>query len=87
MTPPDSTPPTPDSTRAYWYPRVRGGITIIAGTLAYVALGAAFGTDAGFGTAFVGMIGSLAAMLVVWWLEARRAARFHGKRPAASTRE
>jgi uncharacterized membrane protein YdjX (TVP38/TMEM64 family) len=54
---------------------VRGGVTVVAGTLAYVALGAAFGTDAGIGTAVVGMLGSLAAMCVVWWLEARRAAK------------
>lgn len=73
----DSTPPTPENTHAFWYPRVRGGITVIAGTLAYVALGSAFGTEAGIGSALVGMLGSLAAMAVVWWLEARRAARHH----------
>ena len=50
-------------------------MTIIAGTLAYVALASAFGNDASFGTAFVGMLGSLAAMAWVWFLEARRAAR------------
>jgi hypothetical protein len=71
----DSTPPTPESTRAFWYPRVRGGLTVIAGTLAYVALAGAFGNDASFGTAFIGMLGSLAAMAWVWWLEARRAAK------------
>lgn len=77
MNQPDSTPPTPDSTRAYWFPRVRGAITVIVGTLAYVALGSAFGTEAGIGSAVVGMFGSLAAMSLVWWLEARRAARHH----------
>lgn len=75
MTQPESTPPTPDETFAFWSPRLRGGVTVVAGTLAYVALGAAFGTEAGIGTACVGMLGSLAAMRVVWWLEARRAAR------------
>ena len=81
MTQPDSTPPTPESTRAYWYPRVRGGITVIAGTLAYVALGSAIGTEAGIGTALVGMLGSLGAMCVVWWLEAKRAAKSHPRQP------
>ena len=72
---PDSTPPTVDGARAYWYPRLRGGITVVAGTLAYVALAAAFGNVASFGTAFIGMLGSLVAMGWVWWLEARRAAK------------
>jgi len=53
---------------------VRGGLTVVAGTLAYVAVGSAFGTEAGIGTAVIGMLGSLAAMSAVWWLEARRAA-------------
>lgn len=79
MTQPDSTQLTPEATRAYWYPRVRGGITVVAGTLAYVALGSAFGTDAGIGTALVGMLGSLATMCAVWWLEARRAAKQRAK--------
>jgi hypothetical protein len=73
-------PPTPGETRSYWAPRVRGGVTVIAGTLAYVALGSAFGTAAGIGSAVVGMLGSIGAMCVVWWLEARRAARFHASR-------
>ena len=77
----DSPPPTPAETRAFWYPRVRGAITIIAGTLAYVALASAFGNDASFGTAFVGMIGSLAAMAWVWFLEARRAAKHAASPP------
>jgi hypothetical protein len=79
MAPHDSTPPTPESTRAFWYPRLRGGLTVVAGTLAYVALAAAFGNDASFGTAFIGMLGSLAAMAWVWWLEARRAAKHSAK--------
>lgn len=58
---------------------------MVAGTLAYVALGSAFGTEAGIGTALVGMLGSLAAMSVVWWLEARRAAKHHRRqRPPQS---
>ena len=69
----DAPLPTVEGARAHWYPRVRGGITVIAGTLAYVTLAAAFGTDASFGTALVGMLGSLAAMAWVWWLETRRA--------------
>lgn len=79
MTQPGSTQLTPADTRAFWYPRVRGGITVVAGTLAYVALGAAFGTDAGIGTALVGMLGSLATMCAVWWLEARRASTQRAK--------
>ena len=75
MTLPDSSPHSPDSTRAFWYPRVRGALTIIAGTLAYVALASAFGNAPSFWTALVGMLGSLAAMGWVWFLEARRAAR------------
>ncbi len=75
---PDSTPPTRENTRAFWFPRIRGGITVIAGTLAYVALASAFGNDASFGTALVGMLGSLAAMRWVWWLEDRRAAKVDG---------
>jgi hypothetical protein len=75
VTPPDSDAPAPDNARAYWYPRVRGGLTVIGGTLAYVAIASAFGNDASFGTAFVGMIGSLVMMLWVWWLEARRNAK------------
>ena len=82
----DSPPPTPAETRAFWYPRVRGAITIIAGTLAYVALASAFGNDASFGTAFVGMIGSLAAMAWVWFLEARRAAK-HAAAPPPRQRD
>ena len=84
---PDSTPPTPENTRAYWYPRVRGGVTVVAGTLAYVALGSAFGTEAGIGSALVGMLGSLAAMSVVWWLEARRAAQFHDAATRSAQRD
>ena len=84
---PDSTPPTLDSTRAYWYPRVRGALTVIGGTLAYVALASAFGNDASFGTAFVGMIGSTAAMGWVWWLEARRAARHESAQRASAQRD
>lgn len=80
MTPADSAAPAPENTRAYWYPRVRGGLTVIGGTLAYVAIASAFGNDASFGTAFVGMIGSLVMMLCVWWLEARRDAKHHGGR-------
>jgi hypothetical protein len=66
-------PPTVEGARAHWYPRLRGGITVIAGTLAYVALASAFGNDASFATALIGMLGSLAAMAWVWWLETRRA--------------
>jgi hypothetical protein len=80
---PDSTPPTADNARAFWHPRIRGGVTIIAGTLAYVALASAFGNDASFGTAFVGMVGSLVAMRFVWWLEERRAAKDAAKAPPA----
>lgn len=77
----DSTPPpTPQDTRAFWFPRVRGGLTVIAGTLAYVALASAFGNAPGFLSAFVGMIGSIVMMSIVWWLEARRAAH-HAARP------
>jgi len=77
----DSTaPPSPAETRAFWYPRVRGAITVIAGTLAYVAVASAFGDTPSFLTAFVGMIGSIAMMCIVWWLEARRAAH-HAARP------
>ena len=77
----DSTPPpSPAQTRAFWYPRVRGAITVIAGTLAYVALASAFGDTPSFLTAFVGMIGSVAMMCIVWWLEARRASH-HAARP------
>lgn len=82
---PDSTPPTPDATRAYWYPRVRGGLTIIGGTLAYVALASAFGNDPSFWTALVGMLGSLAAMAWVWFLERRRAERHAGTQRGAGT--
>ncbi len=81
----DSTPPpTPGETRAFWYPRVRGGITVIAGTLAYVALAAAFGSAPTFVTALVGMLGSIVMMTWVWYLESRRAER-HRRRgmPAA----
>jgi hypothetical protein len=75
----DSTPPpTPTETRAFWYPRVRGGITVIVGTLAYVALAAAFGNTPSFATAFVGMVGSIVMMSWVWYLESRRAAKHHG---------
>lgn len=77
----DSPPPTPAETRAFWYPRVRGAMTLIAGTLAYVALASAFGNDPSFGTAFVGMLGSLAAMAWVWFLEARRAAKHAASSP------
>ncbi|MCC7052889.1 MAG: hypothetical protein IT355_06440 [Gemmatimonadaceae bacterium] len=66
-------PPTPRETQAYWSPRLRGGATVIAGTLAYGALDGAFGGAGGFGTAVVGMLGSLGMMGVVWWLERRRA--------------
>ena len=75
MPKPDSTPPSVAGARAYWYPRMRGGFTVLLGTLAYVALAAAFGTDPTFATALVGMTGSLAAMGCVWWLEARRAVK------------
>lgn len=83
---PDSTPPTVDGARAHWYPRIRGGITVIAGTLAYVALASAFGNDASFGAALIGMLGSLAAMGCVWWLEARRAAKDAAAASAKSQR-
>jgi hypothetical protein len=86
VSPLDSTPHTPEDTRAYWYPRVRGGITVIVGTLAYVALASAFGNDASFGTALVGMLGSLASMSWIWWLEARRAART-ASRPNTAQRD
>jgi len=77
MPQPDSPLPTSADTRAFWFPRLRGGITVLAGALAYVAVASAFGNDASFGTALVGMLGSLAAMGCVWWLEARRAAKHH----------
>ncbi len=78
----DSTPPpTPSETRAFWYPRIRGGITVIAGTLAYVALAAAFGNAPSFVTALVGMLGSIVMMSWVWYLESRRAAKHHGAAP------
>ena len=70
----DSTPPpTPIETRSHWAPRVRGGATVVGGTLAYGALDGAFGGTSSFGTAVVGMLGSLGMMCVVWWLEKRRA--------------
>jgi hypothetical protein len=75
MPKPDSPPPTVVGARAYWYPRMRGGLTVLLGTLAYVSLAAAFGSDPTFATALVGMVGSLVAMGFVWWLEARRAAK------------
>ena len=68
-------PPTPPETRAYWYPRVRGGLTVVGGTLAYVAVAAAFGNAPSFVTALVGMLGSVGMMSWVWYLEARRAAK------------
>ena len=72
----DSLPPsTPAETRAHWYPRLRGGLTVIGGTLAYVALAAAFGNAPSFVTALVGMLGSVAMMSWVWYLESRRAAK------------
>ena len=81
----DSTPPpAPHETHAFWYPRVRGAITVVAGTLAYGALAGAFGADLGFGSALVGLAGSLIMMVIVWKLEARRAAKHHG-RPASTT--
>ena len=85
MPKPDSTPPTVAGARAYWYPRMRGGLTVLLGTLAYVSLAAAFGNDPTFATALVGMIGSLIAMGWVWWLEARRAAK--GAAAAPSPRQ
>lgn len=66
---------------------MRGAFTVIGGTLGYVALATAFGDDASFGTAFVGMIGSTAAMGWVWWLEARRAARQAAAQRAAAQRD
>ncbi len=68
-------PPAPSETRAYWYPRVRGGLTVIGGTLAYVAVAAAFGNAPSFVTALVGMLGSVGMMSWVWFLEARRATK------------
>jgi len=59
---------------------VRGGVTVIAGTLAYVALASAFGDAPSFLSALVGMIGSIVMMSIVWWLEARRATH-HAARP------
>lgn len=50
---------------------------MIAGTLAYVALAAAFGNAPGFVTTLVGMIGSIVMMSWVWYLESRRAAKYH----------
>ena len=74
----DSTPPpTPEETQRHWDPRLRGALTLLAGTLVYCGVATAFGTSASMGTALVGMFGSLSAMAVVWWLEARRAARYH----------
>lgn len=83
----DSTPPTPDDARAYWHPRLRGALTVIGGTLAYVALASAFGNTASFGTAFVGMVGSTAAMGWVWWLEARHAAKHAAAQRASAQRD
>lgn len=76
VSPSEAPPPTPAETRSYWYPRLRGGITVIAGSLAYIAVGSAFGTAPSAWTALVGMLGSLAAMGCVWFLEARRAAAY-----------
>jgi hypothetical protein len=74
----DSTPPpTPEETRRHWVPLLRGATTLMAGTLVYCGVAVAFGSNATMGTALVGMCGSLSAMLVVWQLEARRAARHH----------
>jgi hypothetical protein len=72
-----SAPRTPlvDRAWSYWHPRVRGGLLVILGTLAYAAVAAAFGESPGFVTALIGMCGSLAAMAWVWWLESRRAAK------------
>jgi len=83
----DSTPPpTQTETRSFWYPRVRGGITVIAGTLAYVAIAAAFGNTPSFTTAFVGMLGSIIMMSWVWYLESRRAVKHHGPASAPQDR-
>jgi hypothetical protein len=83
--PSDSTPPpTPYDTQAFWYPRVRGALTVVAGTLAYGALATSFGTDLGFGSALVGLAGSLAMMVIVWKLEARRAEKYHGRTAVAT---
>ena len=84
--PDSSPPPSPGETRAYWYPRVRGGVTVIGGTLAYVALASAFGNTPSFVTALVGMLGSVIMMSWVWFLEARRAAKHHGP-PATQSRK
>jgi hypothetical protein len=75
MSGPGSEPTLAARTRAYWYPRVRGGLLVLAGTLAYTALTATFGETPGFGSALIGMCGSLLSMSFVWWLEARRSAR------------
>jgi hypothetical protein len=67
--------PLVDRARTYWYPRLRGGVLVLLGTLAYAAFAAAFGDSPSFVTALIGMCGSLAAMAWVWWLESRRAAK------------
>jgi hypothetical protein len=66
---------------------MRGALTVIGGTLGYVALASAFGSDASFATAFVGMVGSTAAMGWVWWLEARRAARLDAAQRSSAQRD
>jgi membrane associated rhomboid family serine protease len=90
MTAPHSESTLAARTRAYWYPRVRGGLLVLAGTCVLGAIAAAFGGAPGFGTAIAGMCGSLLAMCWVWWLESRRsrkddAAATHTQREGGTT--
>jgi hypothetical protein len=73
MTASGSDSPRAARARAYWYPRVRGGLQVLAATLGFGALAAAFGGAPGFFTAVTGICGALLAMCWVWWLEVRRA--------------
>jgi hypothetical protein len=73
MTIPGSESPRAARARAYWYPRVRGGLQVLAATLGFGALATAFGGAPGFFTAVTGICGALLAMCWVWWLELRRA--------------
>jgi hypothetical protein len=58
---------------------MRGAVTIIGGMLAYTALASAFGESPTYLTAVVGLLGSLAAIVWVWWLEMRRSRKDDAK--------
>ncbi len=85
MTGSNSYTPLVARAHAYWRPRLRGGVLVTLGTLAYVALASAFGDSPSFITALIGMLGSLAAMAWVSWLEVRRATRDDAAHASTST--